>query len=116
MNSCIYMEDLVANALIENIERNHTRQIKFTELDEYGASLTSWWLQNKHIMITVLISRYYTNELLHSYSDFFEIKTDQDNEIFICLRDNKTVDDLRNTFRTYLSMDMLNSFIQAFTI
>lgn len=116
MNSCIYMEDLVANALIENIDRNHTRQVRFTDLDEYGANLTSWWLRNRHIMVTVLISKYYTNELLHNYSDFFEVRSDHENEIFICLRGDKTVDDLRNTFRSYLSMDMLTSFIQAFTI
>lgn len=116
MNFCIYVEDLVANALIENIERNHTRQVRFTDLDAYGARLTSWWLKNKHIVVTVLISKYYTNELLHNYSDFFEIRRDRGNEILICLRDGKTVDDLRNTFRSYLSMDMLTSFIQAFTI
>lgn len=116
MNFCIYMEDLVANALIESIERNHTRRVKFTDLDAYGASLTSWWLRNKNITVTVLISKYYTNELLHNYSDFFEIRSDRGNELLICLRDDKTVDDLRDTFRSYLSMDMLNSFIQAFTI
>ncbi len=116
MNSCIYIEDLVANALIENIDRNHTRRVKFTDLDEYGASLTSWWLKNKHIAVTVLISKYYTNELLHNYSDFFEMRTDDRKELFICLREGKTVDDLRSTFRSYLSIDMLTSFIQAFTI
>lgn len=116
MNSCIYMEDLVANALIENIERNHTRRIRFTDLDEYSVRLASWWLKNKRISVTVLISKYYTNELLYNYSEFFEMRTDDRNELFICLREGKTVDDLRNTFRSYLSMDMLTSFIQAFTI
>lgn len=114
MNSCIYMEDLVANALIENIDRNHTRQVKFSELDEYGARLIRWWLRKKHIAVTVLISKYYTNELLYNYSDFFEIRREDNGELYICLRKGKTGDDLRSTFRSYLSMDMLNSFIQAF--
>lgn len=116
MNSCIYMEDIVANALIENIDRNHNRWIKFTDLDEYGVRLASWWLKNKHISVTVLISKYYTNELLYNYSDFFEMRTDDKNELFICLREGKTADDLRDTFRSYLSIDMLTSFIQSFAI
>lgn len=116
MNSCIYMEDLVANALIENIDRNHSRQIRFSDLDEYGASLITWWLKNRHVAVTVLISKYYTNQLLRNYSDFFEIRIENKNEIFICLNENKTVEDLRDKFRSYLSMDMLTSFIQAFTV
>lgn len=116
MNSYIYMEDLVANALIQKIERNHVREVRFSELSEYGSRLVSWWSRKKQIHVTVLLSKYDTEQMLFNYSDFFSIRMAGGKDYVIRLRSGKTVGDLRKTFRPYLSVDMLLSFIEAYGV
>lgn len=117
MNSYIYIEDLVANALIQKIELKHSREVEFSELSEYGAKLVNWWSKKKQIHVTVLLSKYYTDKMLFNYSDFFSVgtrNTEGRQEVVIRLKEGKTAEDLRRTFRPYLSVDMLLSFIQAY--
>lgn len=116
MNSYIYMEDLVANALIQKIERNHVREVRFSELSEYGSRLVSWWSRKKQIHVTVLLSKYDTEQMLFDYSEFFSIHMAADEDFVIRLKDGKTAEDLRKTFRPYLSVDMLLSFIEAYEV
>lgn len=114
MNSFIHFEDLTANALIEKIERNGSRQVSFEELDKYGERLAQWWLRERRTQIAVLTSNYYTNKMLSEYSDLFEIVDGNGGSASIRLRRGMGTDDLRKTFRSYLSMDMLLGFRQAF--
>ncbi len=114
MNSFIYTEDLVANALIESIDRKHERRIPISDLQKYGDRLESWWRRNRHIDVTVLSSVPYVSEMLRVYADFFEPWTDRKGGQCVGLRDGKTVDDLRRTFRSYLTEDMRTSFVQSF--
>lgn len=113
MNTCIYVEDLVANALIENIERNHCRQISFEDLEHYAANVAYWWSTNYHLRLAILDSPYYVNKMLREFSSFFGT-IDDGKSCKVFLRDEKTVEDCRKEFRSYLSVAMLTSFIEAF--
>ena len=116
MNSYIYMEDLVANVLIQKIEKNQSRDVRFSELSKYGNKLVSWWSKKKDIHVTVLLSKYDTDKMMSDYADFFSIRMDPDTGEFIfSLKPDKTSNDLRRTFRPYLSVDMLLSFIEAYS-
>lgn len=110
------MEDLVANALIQKIEQDHVREVRFSELSEYGSRLVSWWSRKKQIQVIVLLSQYDTEQMLLDYSDFFSIHMAGDEDYIIRLKNGKTVEDLRKTFRPYLSVDMLLSFIEAYEV
>lgn len=114
MNSYIYMADFVANVLIERMDNNKGREVRFSELREYKAKLVSWWSQKKQIQVTVLLSKYDTDEMLFNYSEFFSIQWISDEDDFIIsLKPGKTSEDLRKMFRPYLSIDMILSFIES---
>ena len=114
MNSYIYMADLVANVLIERMDSNQGREVPFSKLNEYGAKLVSWWSQKRQIKVTVLLSKYDTDEMLFNYSEFFSIHWDPVQQDFIIsLNPGKTSEDLRKAFRAYLSIDMILSFIET---
>ena len=114
MNSYIYMADLVANVLIERMENNKGREVRFSELREYEAKLVSWWSQKKRIQVTVLLSKYDTDEMLFNYSEFFSIQwVPNEDDFIISLNPGKTSEDLRKMFRPYLSIDMIRSFIES---
>jgi hypothetical protein len=108
MSKFIGIEDLAANALIEMIEKNNTRKVSFEQLRKYGTVIIRWFLEKDEEAI-LLISRHYTNEMIRNYSDFFEIN-DEDETSYIELKDEKSVDDLRNHLRAYLSLEMLIAF------
>ena len=114
MSSFIRIEDLVANALIENMRRNNKREISFIELNKYGDNIVKWWLINKSVRTAVLSSREYTNILIDEYSGFFEIFYDANNKSYVRLKEDKALEDLIKAFRGYLSLDMLYSFIESF--
>lgn len=114
MNSYIYMADLVANILIERMDNNKGREVRFSELREYKAKLISWWSQKKQIQVSVLLSKYDTDEMLFNYSEFFSIQwVPNEDDFIISLNPGKTSDDLRKMFRPYLSIDMIISFIES---
>ncbi len=105
----IGIEDLVANALIEIIEKNHENKVTFEQLGNYGAVIVRWFHDSGEEVV-LLVSRDYTNELIRNYSDFFEVHDSNDANGYIKLKSTKTVSDLRNHFRSYLSIDMLMAF------
>lgn len=114
MNSFVYVDDLVANALIESITRSISREISFDDLERYGSNVEHWWKENKGIVVTVLMSKYYIDKMMCEFSDFFDMIVEKDNYAAFRLKQGKTSDDLRKEFRSYLSVDMLTGFIQAF--
>ena len=108
----IGIEDLVANALIELMEKNNCRRVDFETLVNYGTVVLSILRQNGEEAI-FLLSKEYTNELIRNYSDYFDIEHDELNGDSIALKTNKTVDDLRNRFRAFLTIDCLLAFVNS---
>lgn len=105
----IGIEDLVANALIELIENNDSRVVSFDQLNKYGAVIVKILRENNEEAI-LLVNKHYTTDLIRNYTDFFEIIDLDSENPSIVLKNNKSVDDLRNTFRAFMSIDMLLAF------
>jgi len=106
----IGIEDLAANALIELLEKSGCRRVDFETLLKYGNAVTNVLRENGY-EATLLFSKEYTNELIRNYSDFFEIDHSDQKYDAIVLREEKTVEDLRNRFRAFLTLDYLLAFI-----
>lgn len=105
----ISIEDLVANALIELLEKSQKREVFFSELNRYGACVLQI-LNSQEEQAVLILSQEKTTEFLHDYSDYFESFNDGLKE-GIRLKPNITVDDLWKTFRGYLSTDVMRAFM-----
>ena len=102
---CIYIgiEDLVANALIELVEKSEKREVLFKQLDEYGAQVIKY-LNDKQEQAVLVLSKERTNDFLHDYSDYFELK------------EGVSVSQLWEKFRGYLSVDVMLAFMDRVSV
>lgn len=116
MIMCIYIgiEDLVANALIELVEKSEKREVLFKQLDEYGAKVIKY-LNDKQEQAVLVLSKERTNEFLHDYSDYFELFSNGIDE-GIRLRAGISVNQLWEKFRGYLSVDVMLAFMDKVSI
>jgi len=105
----IYIEDLVANALIELIENNNCRKIEFETLIKYGTVIIKYLRDNSTNAI-LLVSKDYASAMIKNYSGFFEIINPGLPNACISLKDGIEADDLREYFRSSLSFDVLLAF------
>ena len=92
------MEHIVPNAFI----CFNRRCLTFTEIEEYAASVIS------RINGILLFSRDHTREFLSEYGKYFE----RDGEK-IKLKDEATYDILIDRFRGYLSLELLQAFMDV---
>lgn len=108
---CIYIgiEDLVANALIELVEKSEKREVLFEQLDNYGAQVIKY-LNNKQEQAVLVLSKERTNVFLHDYAEYFELFTNDMAE-GIRLKENVDVSELWSKFRGYLSADVMLAFM-----
>lgn len=110
----IGIEDLVANAIIELVENSQKGEVLFSQINRYGATIIQILSENDKKAILIL-SKERTNEFLHDYSDYFELFSTGKEE-GIRLRNNVSVDDLWEKFRGYLSIDVMNAFMNKRSI
>ena len=110
----IGIEDLVANALIELVEKKGKRQVFFKDLNAYGAMVIKY-LNEKNEQAVLLVSQERTNEFLHDYSEFFELFSEGIND-GIKLKENVTVEKLWEKFRVYLSIDVMMAFMDTISV
>ncbi len=109
----ISIEDLVANALIQNLrDCNNKRFLTYSEIESYGAKVVKILIDENEEAV-LLLSRLKTNQMLHDYSEYFEEKNVK-GQLGIELKENKTLDDLSNEFRCYLSLKLLSAFIRGY--
>ena len=109
MCTFVSMEDLVSNALIEILEIKNIREVAFASLNDYGIKVVELLEKNDEKAV-LLLSKFYTDELIRNYSDFFCIRETSDGDT-ICLKEGITAEDLRKQFRAYLSVDLLLAFV-----
>lgn len=105
------VEDVIANALIELIEKKDIRRVSMSQLNSYGMAVVRL-LNKKQEEAILLLSKDHTDQAIYNYSDFFEFQREDDTD-YICLKDGKTIDELRQYFRAYITVDMLLAFISA---
>ena len=104
----IGIEDLAANALIELLEKSEKKEVLFSTLQEYGATVIKILSESGKNALLIL-SDEYTNEFLHDYGNMFE-QFSNGKEEGIKLKDSVTVTELCRVFRSYLSLDVIKAF------
>ena len=109
----IGIEDLVANALIENLKTDATKKfVSYSEIESYGAKVVKF-LTDENNEAILIFSRANTNQMLRDYSDFFE-ETDNEGNLGIQLKEGATIDKLILTFRGYLTLTLLKASINSY--
>lgn len=68
----IEIEDLVANALIELVEKKGKREVLFWELDNYGARVINELNSDGRTKAVLVVSRESQMAVLEDYTDMFE--------------------------------------------
>ena len=115
LNIYIGIEDLVANALIEIVEKSERREVLFKQLDEYGAMVVQYLSETKNEQAVLVLSKDRTNIFLHDYSEYFELFSDGADE-GIRLKEGVTSSQLWEMFRGYLSVDVILAFMDKTSV
>ncbi len=105
----IEIEDLVANALVELVEKRGKREVLFKELDEYGARVIEVLRSDGETQAVLVVSRESQIAMIEDYTDLFEA-FECDGAKGIKLRDGVSVMQLWERFCAPLSMKVLNAF------
>ena len=87
----IGIEDLVANALIENLSQDTSKKfVSYDEIESYGAKVVKI-LMDEQEDVTLLLSRLKTSQMLQDYSNYFEEKK-IDGALGVQLKDDITLE------------------------
>jgi hypothetical protein len=113
---CFYIgiEDLAANALIEVFKKHNKRFLSYDVIEKYGAKVVQLLIEKEEKAVLIL-SRDNTNALFRNYSEYFK-EVEQDNKIGIALAEDKSIDDLIERFRGYLSLSVLLAFVDKCSV
>lgn len=109
---CYYIgiEDLVANALIEIVDKTGNNEVSFQKLNDYGAIVIRTLNEQKEEAI-LLLSRDRTNAFIHNCTEFFDIRDEENGDTIISLKKGVTTNQLRLQFRTNIAFDVLLAFV-----
>lgn len=105
----ISIEDLVANALIEIVERTGKRTVYFSQLNNYGNAIIEK-LKSKNIEAILILNKDATNRFFHNCSDIFII-SETASDVSVTLKNNYSANDLRKRFRINIALQLLEIFI-----
>lgn len=114
MSFYIGIEDLAANALIEALKRSGKKFLTYGEIESYGSKVVQIIEENGGKAVLIL-SRDSTEALFKNYSEYFE-EHEENGKKGICLKEEKTLDELIQKFRGYLSLDVLFAFMDERSI
>ena len=101
----IEIEDLVANALIELLERFDKKTISFQILSRYGDIVVEHLVRNNK-EVFAMYTRDKTDKFFKDYTGFFDVDDEG-----ITLRDGITVKQLKDKFRYSIAFDVFLAFI-----
>lgn len=101
----IEIEDLVANALIELLERFEKKTISFQTLSRYGDIVIDYLIRNNKDVVA-LYTRDKTDKFFRDYTNFFEV---DDNGV--TLKEGVTVQELKDKFRYNMAFDVFLAFV-----
>lgn len=107
----IGIEDLVANAIIELVEKSQRNEVLFSEINRYGAKVVKI-LSKEENQAVLILSKERTTAFLNDYSDFFELYTNGTEE-GVRLKESVSVDQLWEKFRGYLPINVMKAFTDA---
>ena len=109
MNYFIGIEDLVANALIELVEKTGNRTVSFSQLNIYGDAVIAK-LKADDMDVTLIYTRDSTEQFFHDCSNIFTVN-ETTSDIQISLNDNIPTSLLRKKFRINLALHLLSAFV-----
>lgn len=109
MNYFIGIEDLVANALIELVEKTGNRTISFSQLNKYGDTIITK-LRADGLDVTLIYTHDETERFFHDCSDIFTVN-EKESDIDITLNDSISTTYLRKKFRINLALHLLSAFV-----
>jgi len=106
----IYIEDLIANSIIELSQIDGSRKVNIKKAEKYGNAVIKK-LKDQGITADLRLSRDLTAEFEYSYSAYFSVNRIDSRETEYILNPEKTIDDLIKRFRAYLPLDVLIAFM-----
>lgn len=107
----IEIEDLVANSLIEIMQKKNKRFVTSEEVIKFGEKIVD--ILNTEEQKAILdLSRNKTYNFLYNNRNIFE-EINIDGKTGYRVKDNITVEDLIDKFRGYLALDVLLAIIKA---
>lgn len=107
----IGIEDLVANALIEIVEKTGNRNVLFSQLNRYGDAVLAK-LKKDQMDVTLIFTKDSTERFFHDCSDIFSIK-ELDDDVKITLKDEISTNYLRKRFRINIALNLLHAFVDS---
>ncbi len=99
----LYLEDIVPNGLIELIESNTANEISYKQAMEYGYQV-ALELEKRGINTTLVFYKNKTIQFERDYKNIFDFY-ELDCATIVKLKPNKNVNDLRDNFRGYQTLD-----------
>lgn len=111
----IGIEDLAANALITVLREDQGQTfVSYQQIESYGNKVIQV-LKNNGNKAVLILSRNHTEAMFRDYSHFFE-ESDHLGSKGIQLKKGIEVDNLVETFRGYLALDLLLAFVDEESI
>ena len=105
----IFIEDIIANGIIEQYKLNGTRKISFNSMEKYGKEVVID-LNKRGIKSMRMFSEYLTSQFDKMYKDWFTFYINK-GESGYYLNDDKTIEDLIFNFRNNLPSKAIPSFV-----
>lgn len=110
MTKFIGIESLAANALIELMENNGTREVTFDALVSYGLKVVQILEEETGDEAILLLSEKYRRSMLADYSEFFELGHPNIQCGSLRLKETADLEDLKNYFRWTMSVHLYEAF------
>ena len=107
------MIEIVEKKSKEGIFENNSVVVTLKDLEDYGAEVVRYINKETTEKALLILSKASTDFMFRNYSDFFE---EVDDESAIKLREGKTVEDLKEKFRTYKAWELINAYMAETTV
>lgn len=107
----IGIESLAANALIELMDREQTREVTFDALVRYGMEVVRVFGMRTGEEAVLLLSRQDQLDMMENYSEYFEVDFSDTYSGTFRLKDTASLDDLRKYFRWTMTVRLFEAFM-----
>ena len=114
---CYYVgiEDLVAGALVELLQRNGERSVSFAALERYGEAVVSH-IRSRGKEVTLVLSREQTHGFIRDCTDLFDVDSPELGSGTITLKSDRDVKDLVMRFGARIPAVVLKAMIDDETV
>lgn len=111
MPTFIGIESLAANALIELMDREQTREVSFDTLVRYGLEVVRVFGMRTGEEAVLLLSRQDQLDMMENYSEYFEVDVSDTYGGTFRLKDTASLEDLRKYFRWMMTVRLFEAFM-----